>query len=139
MMTIHRLCRALARPALDRSGAAAVEFALVVPALTVFIFGIWYIGWLLDTGGDVRHAVEQASRIYISNPSATSTDLSNAVASHLTSVNINQVTLSAASHTVGSATVERITWSYTTTANIPFLTTITAPFSGTVDVPMATP
>ena len=131
--------RPLAQLAEDRRGTTAVEFALVLPVLVVFIFGIWYLGWLLNCGGEVRHAVELGSRVYISNPNATQSDLTTAVASHLTDVNINQVTLSTSSQTVGTATIEQISWSYTTSAQIPMLPTITVPFSGTVDVPMATP
>jgi Flp pilus assembly protein TadG len=138
-MKLPRTPRPLALFTPDRSGAAAVEFAMIVPALTVFIFGIWYLGWLLNCGGEVRHAVELGSRIYISNPNATQSDLSTAVASHLTDVNISQVTLTTSSQTVGTATIEHIAWSYTTSAQIPMIPQITVPFSGTVDVPMPTP
>ncbi|MBV9997138.1 MAG: pilus assembly protein [Caulobacteraceae bacterium] len=71
------------RLAADASGAAAVEFALVFPVLLTVILGIWYTGWAMSSGGEVRHAVELASRIYITNPNATNADLQAAVTSHL--------------------------------------------------------
>jgi Flp pilus assembly protein TadG len=129
----------LRRGAADEGGAAALEFALVLPPLVVFILGIWYIGWALNLGGEVRHAVELGSRIYITNPNATTSDLQTAVASHLTDVPIASVTLATSSTTVGTATSQHITWSYATTAPIPFMSAIPISFSGAYDVPAATP
>jgi Flp pilus assembly protein TadG len=129
----------LSRRLADRSGAAAVELALVMPLLILFLFGIWELGWGLYNGGEVRHAVELGSRIYITNPSATSTDLSTAVASHLADVPISSVSLAVSSQTVSGASVEHITWSYRYTANIPLMSSLPLNFSGVVDMPLATP
>jgi Flp pilus assembly protein TadG len=123
----------------DTNGAAALELALVLPPLVIFIFGIWYIGWSLNLGGEVRHAVELGSRIYITNPTATTNDLQTAVASHLTDVPIGSVTLATSTSTVGTATSQHITWSFQTTAPIPFMNAIPTSFSGSYDVPAATP
>ena len=121
----------------DEGGGTAVEFALVLPLLVIFVFGIWYMGWALNLGGEVRHAVEMGSRIYITNPTATSDDLKTAVSSHLVNVPINSVTLNTSSTTIGTATSQHITWSYSTTAPIPFLSSIPISFAGAYDVPAA--
>jgi Flp pilus assembly protein TadG len=123
----------------DRCGAAAVEMALVLPVAMAFIFGIWYLGWALNCGSEVRHAVELGSRIYISNPSATSDQLRTAVASHLTDVPISAVTLTPSTQTIGSASSQHIVWSYQATEDIPVFSALTLNFSGAVDVPLATP
>ena len=123
----------------DRGGAAALEFALVVPALMTLIFGIWYLGWAFNCGSEVGHAVELGSRIYISNPNATSDDLKTAVASHLTDVPISAVTLTVTTQAIGTASSEHITWTYATTAPIPFISAVPFNFGGSVDVPLATP
>jgi Flp pilus assembly protein TadG len=128
-----------ARLARNPSGATALEFALITPAMIMTIFGTWYLGWALNCGGEVRHAVELASRLYIQNPNTTLSQLSSAVSARLDAANINQVTLAASSQTIGTATVEHITWSYTATAPIPMFSTISIPLSGVVDVPMASP
>ena len=128
----------LRRWAARRDGAAALEFALVLPALITFIMGIWYVGWAINLGSEVRHAVELGSRIYIVNPNSTSTDLSTAVGSHLTDVAIGDVTLNTSQVAHGTATSQHITWSYATTASIPFLSAISFNFNGAVDVPLAT-
>ncbi len=119
-------------------GATAVEFALVIPVATVFIFGVWYLGWAVNCGSEVRHAVELASRIYVTNPSSTLADLKTAVASHLTDVSINSVTLASSSTTAGTASEQHITWSYQATMQIPVFSNLSMNFSGAVDVPQAT-
>lgn len=123
----------------DRSGTTAVELAIVCPLLVTLVFGSWLLGWALYAGGEVRHAVELGSRVFISNPDATVSDLQTAVASHLSAVPLDGITLTLTTQTVGSATNEHIAWSYQTTASIPFVPTWPLNFSGVVDVPVATP
>jgi Flp pilus assembly protein TadG len=120
-------------------GAAAVEFALVFPLTLIFILGIWYMGWAFNCSSEAGHAVELGSRIYVSNPSATQAQLTTAVASHLTDISINDMTMSSSAKTVGSATMEHVAWTYSTTPPIPFISAITLNFGGSVDVPLATP
>lgn len=131
--------RAVAGLAHDARGAAAVEFALVLPLLAIFIFGVWWLGWAINLGSEVGHAVEMGSRVYVLHPAATATELQTAVASHLTDVNVSDINLATASTTVGTATSQHITWSYQTHAPIPFMSSIPISFSGTYDVPSATP
>lgn len=133
------LMRHLRRALRRVDGSAAVEFALVIPVATAFIFGVWYLGWAINCGSEVRHAVELGSRIYVSNPNATLDQLKTAVASHLTDVTINSVTLASSTATVGSATDQHITWSYQATMQVPVFSTLSLSFSGAVDVPQATP
>jgi Flp pilus assembly protein TadG len=123
----------------DQRGATAVEFALVLPMLVIFILGIWYMGWSMNLGSEVRHAVELGSRIYITNPNATDNELKAAIASHLTDVPINSITLSTSTSTIGSASSQHISWSFQTNAPIPFLSSIEISFNGSYDVPGATP
>jgi Flp pilus assembly protein TadG len=123
----------------ERSGATVVEFALIVPVLTVFLFGVWYTGWAIQQGDEVRHAVELGSRIYVTNSASTLANLRTAVSSHLTSVSISSVTLASTSATVDSAGYQHITWSFSTTPPIPWVSSINYTFAGSVDVPAVTP
>jgi hypothetical protein len=52
----------LVRLGLDRSGAAAVEFALVVPASILLLVGTFEVAILLFVGGTMESAVLAASR-----------------------------------------------------------------------------
>ena len=123
----------------DRGGATAIEFALVLPLLVIFILGIWYLGWAMNLGSEVRHAVELGSRVYISNPNATTADLQAAIASHMTDVPVGSINLATSTSTIGTASSQHIAWSFQTTPPIPFLSAIQITFSGSYDVPAATP
>lgn len=127
------------RLAMAHGGAAALELAMVMPLLVAFIMGIWFMGWSMDLGGEVRHAVELGSRIYITNPSATSSDLQTAISSHLTDVQLSAISLNTSTATVGATTSQHITWAFQTRAPIPFVNTIPISFNGSYDVPAATP
>ena len=48
---------------MDQRGAAAVEFALVVPLLLTILFGIIEFGWAYGQHLDVRHGSREASRL----------------------------------------------------------------------------
>ena len=49
------------------SGVAAVEFALVLPALASLVVGTLYAGLLVYSAAGLRSAVEQAARCYSIN------------------------------------------------------------------------
>lgn len=46
----------------DRSGAAAVEFALLVPFLLLLMFGIMGLGWFLGIAHSIQEAASQSAR-----------------------------------------------------------------------------
>ncbi len=108
------------------------------PVVVMFVLGLWFTGWTLNCGGEVRHAVELGSRIYLANPSASDSDLRSAVSAQLVSVDISSVTLTTSNSTIGSAAAKRVTWSYQASAPIPFMTSAPYSFSGWVEVPAAT-
>lgn len=47
----------------DEKGAAAVEFALAVPVLITFIYGIAQIGMVLAASAGMQHALGEAARL----------------------------------------------------------------------------
>ncbi len=55
-MTLHNLLRRCQR------GAAAIEFALVVPILVLFIYGIFQIGLLFQANAGMQHALGEGAR-----------------------------------------------------------------------------
>lgn len=48
----------------SESGAAAVEFALVLPALAMLIVGALYVGLVMYSAAGLHSAVEAAARCY---------------------------------------------------------------------------
>ena len=47
----------------DESGANIVEFAIALPILTLFIYGIFTIGMLFQASAGMQHALGEASRL----------------------------------------------------------------------------
>lgn len=46
----------------DESGANIIEFALALPILTLFIYGIFTIGMLFQANAGMQHALGEAAR-----------------------------------------------------------------------------
>jgi Flp pilus assembly protein TadG len=56
----------------NEHGAAAIEFAIAVPVLITFIWGIFQIGLLLEANAGMRHALGEGARyatLYIDSTS----------------------------------------------------------------------
>ena len=58
----------------DQDGAAAIEFAISVPVLILFIYGIFQIGLLFEANAGMQHALGEGARYatLCVNPTATS-------------------------------------------------------------------
>jgi Flp pilus assembly protein TadG len=48
--------------AADQAGAAIVEFAIAVPILTFFIYGIFAVGRLYEANAGIQHALGEGAR-----------------------------------------------------------------------------
>ena len=46
----------------DRSGGAGLEFALIAPFLIVLLFGIFVLGWSMNSVSSVRYTLETSFR-----------------------------------------------------------------------------
>jgi len=120
----------------DQSGAAAVEAALVLPVAATFLLGIFWLGWGIYCGGDVRHAIERASRLYLSAPTTTYDQFRTQVAANLTTVPINNVTITVTKPTVSGVTMAQIAWTYHYSMSIPFVSAITLNFDSQILAPV---
>jgi len=59
----------------DRSGIAAVEFALVAPMLILLLLGVLEFGRLMWVNSNLQFAAEQATRYAIAHTSASPDDI----------------------------------------------------------------
>ncbi|MFL6720341.1 MAG: TadE/TadG family type IV pilus assembly protein [Sphingomonas sp.] len=47
----------------DEQGAAAIEFAIAVPILVFFIYGIFQVGLLFEANAGMQHALGEGARL----------------------------------------------------------------------------
>ncbi|MGZ8363576.1 MAG: TadE/TadG family type IV pilus assembly protein [Caulobacteraceae bacterium] len=122
----------------DRSGASAVEFAVASPILFVMLFATFELGWSMQCGSSVRSAVEQASRVLISNPGTTSADLQTKAMSNLSGLPIKDLTVTVSQEWVtGNIHVARVSWDYKYTMAMPLVPDLLLDFGSSIIVPMA--
>ena len=56
----------------DQRGAAAIEFAIAVPILVLFIYGIFQVGLLFQANAGMQHALGEGARLAtLCTPSGT--------------------------------------------------------------------
>ena len=70
---IHRLIGRFRAVAKDRRAAAAVELALALPAMCLFIFGIIEVGYTLWLQNALDYSVAEAARCASINPTVCGT------------------------------------------------------------------
>ncbi|MDQ0466493.1 Flp pilus assembly protein TadG [Caulobacter ginsengisoli] len=113
--------RAFGRFAVDRSGATAVELALVAPVLVVCLFGIFNLGLAYYSGAAVRNAVQRASRVLIASPATPASSLQASAAGMLANVPAQNLTLTVTATTIEGVAVKRVAWTYGYPLSIPFV------------------
>lgn len=59
----------------DQSGASAIEFAIAVPVLITFVYGIFMIGLVFEANAGLQHALGEASRMATLYPTPSDDDL----------------------------------------------------------------
>jgi Flp pilus assembly protein TadG len=117
-------------------GAAAVEFAMIFPALVLVIVGIVVGGWTFNCVSSLRLALEASGRALEINPNLTVDDLTTIAKTQLASTGDPNVTLSLASDTsVSGVQMTRITGSYSVSVQIPFLPAQQVSFQTSIAVP----
>lgn len=120
----------------DRSGATAVEFALVSPALILCLIGVFNLGLALYSGAAVRNAVQRASRALIANPSTPAATLRASAVAMLVNVPAQNLTITVTQETVGQAIVKRVSWTYSYPVAIPFAPERTFSFDSSLLAPL---
>jgi Flp pilus assembly protein TadG len=120
----------------DEGGAAAVEFAIVVPVFLAIMMTIWEFGFAQHKLSSIRFAMENASRALLVNNAMTQAQLSTMVKSQLSSIADNNVTITLTSTTVSGTTIKKLTGTYTSSIGIPGMATIPVNWSTVVSTPI---
>lgn len=78
----------------DRSGGAALEFAMVAPVFIALLLGGVEFGRMYYVRQSLEYATEQAARYYSLNPSTPTSDVTSKLNSYLTGGISSSVTVS---------------------------------------------
>ena len=107
-------------------GAAAIEFALTVPALVVLLTGGYAIGYAIHAMSSVHYALDETARALRLDPALTSEELQDILEEKLKPLSSQAPTLSMTStaRDDGGNLVELIA-SYGVEIKIPMITTLT--------------
>lgn len=100
----------------DTSGASALEFALALPVLVTFIYGIFMIGLVFEANAGLQHALGEAARMATLYPTPTDTQLQAKITAKkfgLTGGNLSTPTIT----TDAAAGTKTISMTYTRPTN----------------------
>ena len=121
----------------DSEGGAILEFAILAPALLLFIVGILVGGWALHSVSSVRYALAEAGRALQIDPSLTADALTAIVRSRARAIedpNLS-VTLVVGEPNDGIKMAEA-TVDYVVSLQVPLLPPLDFDFQTTVVVPL---
>lgn len=118
-------------------GAAALETALVAPIFLTMVLAIFNVGWALYCGGEVRHAVERATRLLIADPDTEEAVIEADVKGALNAADPDDVNLTMTTEAVGvDGQIARLTWTYAYTIDAPFIDPAVLDFGSSIVVPL---
>jgi Flp pilus assembly protein TadG len=69
------MTRLLLKRLRDERGAAMIEFAISIPVLTLFMWGIFQFGMILEAQAGMQHALGEAARYATIYPTPTDTQI----------------------------------------------------------------
>ncbi|HEX5380529.1 MAG TPA: TadE/TadG family type IV pilus assembly protein [Phenylobacterium sp.] len=119
----------------ERSGSAAVEFAVVMPVLLILLAGLAQFAWVQHCSTSLRYALSAASRQLLLNPNLTEAQMRDAVKAKLAAADPN-VTVSLSIATVASGKVATLNGVYAHTISLPGLPSIPLDYHASVQTPL---
>ena len=114
----------------DRSGGAALEFALLGPVVLMFLIGFFQVAWAMYCASSVRYALHNSARALVLNPAMTQTDFQTMVKAAVTPLAAQNVTVTLTKTTPGAGLqLSNATATYNYQIVIPFVPTYNGTFS----------
>jgi Flp pilus assembly protein TadG len=114
----------------DRSGGAALEFALLSPVLLMFMIGFFQVAWAMYCASTVRYALNNGARQLVLNPTMDQSTFQSIVKNAVTPLAQPNVSVSL-TKTSGGTNIQlsQATATYTYQIVIPFMPTYNGSFS----------
>ncbi|QKC77194.1 pilus assembly protein [Mesorhizobium erdmanii] len=121
----------------DRWGGAGLEFALIAPFLIIVLFGIFALGWSMNSVSSVRYTLETSSRSLQLQNTLTQADIQSIATQKLQALGLKDVnvtiTIDPAS---GGFRMAHLTATYAFVVDFPYLDTFPINYATTVTVPL---
>ena len=131
----HRPLRTLSRLTADRSGAAAVEFALISTAFLTLIFGISYLGIFLFDKASLQWAVERASRLAAINHAVTQNQIVAEVRGYLAAAGMQGAIVQYSVTNFGGIPVANISANFQQRYTVPLVASFNMTYSASTSIP----
>jgi len=121
----------------DRSGATALEFAIVAPVFIALLLGVFNFGYALYCGAAVRHAIQQSSRTLMFNPSTTAAVLKSTAVGKLVAVPVNNLAITIVTETItANEQIKRVNWTYDYMVYVPGMPSQSLQMGSSLVVPL---
>jgi len=120
----------------DKSGASALEFAILLPVFVSITLGTLQLGLLFFQANTVQHMLEETARELMVTPGASEAQVREAIAQRLEQFVIQPVVVDYAVTTAGEASIAHINASFTIELIVPFLRSISVPMDAQTVVPL---
>lgn len=133
-MSARQTARGLRR---DRSGGAALEFALIAPILVMLLFGIFAFGWSLNAESSVRYTLETSARALQMKNSLTQSQIQAIATQKLLTLGLKDVVVTVAIDPAsGGFRMAHLTADYAYVIAFPYFDQYPINYSTTVTVPL---
>jgi Flp pilus assembly protein TadG len=114
----------------DRSGGAALEFALLGPVILMFMIGFFQVAWAMYCASSVRYGLHNSARALVLNPAMSQADFESLVKSAVTPLAAQNVSVTLTKTSAGTGIqLSQATATYDYQIVIPFMPTYNGEFS----------
>ncbi|MEI9410442.1 TadE/TadG family type IV pilus assembly protein [Mesorhizobium salmacidum] len=121
----------------DRSGGAALEFALIAPFLIMLLFGIFAFGWSMNSASSVRYTLEASARSLQLNNTLTQADIQAIATQKLLALGLKNVNVTIATDPAsGGFRMAHLTAAYSFVIDFPYFDAYPINYATTVTVPL---
>lgn len=120
----------------DRSGASALEFAILLPVFLTMLFGTIQMGLLFFQAGTVQYALEETARDVMVRQDMTPAQVNSAIRDRLQALTSVEVQVTYLIENIGDASVAHVNASFTQEVFIPFVPVFHVPLAAKTSVPL---
>ncbi len=122
------------------SGAAAIEFAILMPVLILFVLATYGLGLAVHHVSSVSYALEDTARTLLLNPTLTQSDLQTVLNSKLAPLGNTTVSLTKTlAKGVADSDIAVLTVTYNFSIKVPFVATYNGSYSRSANVFLTVP